>query len=49
MKTNKMLKVISSIPVIVIIGYYIPFIAVCLILIRYFVYKKKKITILILV
>ncbi len=42
MKTNKMLKFISSIPVIVIIGYYIPFIAVCLILIRYFVYKKKK-------
>lgn len=42
MSTNKMLKILSSLPVILIFLYFIPFIGICLIILRYFVYGTEK-------
>lgn len=39
---NRILRLVCSIPVIVGIGYFIPFVGVCLIIMRYFVYNNKK-------
>lgn len=41
MKNNLMIKLICSLPVILIVMYFVPFLGVCLILFRYFVYNKK--------
>lgn len=42
MKHNILFKLLGSIPVILLALYYIPFLGVCLILFRYFVYKDRK-------
>lgn len=42
MKNNLLLKLLSSLPVILIALYFIPFLGVCLILLRYFMYNNKK-------
>lgn len=42
MNTNKMLKILSSLPIILLFLYFIPFIGICLIILRYFVYGTKK-------
>lgn len=42
MKTNLLFKILASIPVILIALYFIPFLGVCLILFRYFIYNGKK-------
>lgn len=39
---NKIIKLLSSIPIILITLYFIPFIGICLILLRYFVSDSKK-------
>ena len=39
---NKYLKLLCSIPVILIVLYFIPFLGICLILFRYYVYKNNK-------
>ena len=43
MNNNIFLKLISSIPVILLSIYFVPFLGVCLIILRYFVYNNKKI------
>ena len=40
---NKFLKILCSLPVILLILYFIPFLGICLILFRYYVYRNKKI------
>ncbi len=42
MSENKLFKLIASIPVILLCLYFIPFVGVCLIGLRYFVYKNRK-------
>lgn len=42
MKNNLLFKMLSSLPVILIALYFIPFLGVCLILLRYFMYDNKK-------
>lgn len=42
MKNNLLFKILSSLPVILIVLYFIPFLGVCLILLRYFMYDNKK-------
>lgn len=42
MKHNLLFKLLASIPVILLALYYIPFLGICLILFRYFVYKDRK-------
>ena len=42
MKNNMLFKLLSSLPVILIALYFIPFLGVCLILLRYFIYDNKK-------
>lgn len=42
MKNNLLFKILSSIPVILIALYFIPFLGVCLILLRYFIYDNRK-------
>ncbi len=42
MKNNLLFKILSSLPVILIALYFIPFLGVCLILLRYFMYDNKK-------
>lgn len=42
MNSNRILKILCSLPVIVGIIYFIPFVGVCLIIMRYFVYGRKK-------
>lgn len=39
---NKLIKFLSSIPIILIMLYFIPFLGICLILLRYFVSDNKK-------
>ena len=39
---NKLIKFLSSIPIILIMLYFIPFLGICLILLRYFVSDTKK-------
>jgi len=43
MSENKILRFICSIPVILILLYFLPFIGICLVFFRYFIYKDKKI------
>ena len=42
MKNNLFIKILCSIPVILLFLYFIPFLGVCLILFRYFIYDNKK-------
>ena len=42
MTENKIIKLIASIPVILVLLYFLPFVGVCLIIFRYFVYKDRK-------
>lgn len=42
MKSNLLLKILSSLPIILITLYFIPFLGICLILFRYFIYINKK-------
>lgn len=42
MNTNKFYKILCSLPVILIALYFIPFIGVCLILFRSFIYNNRK-------
>lgn len=42
MKNNLLFKILSSLPVILIALYFIPFLGVCLILLRCFMYDNKK-------
>lgn len=42
MKNNLLFKMLSSLPVILIALYFIPFLGVCLILLRYFICNNKK-------
>lgn len=42
MKNNLLFKILASIPVILITLYFIPFLGVCLIMFRYFIYNGKK-------
>jgi len=42
MKNNFLFKVLSSLPIILITLYFIPFLGICLILLRYFMYDNKK-------
>ena len=42
MKKNLLLKFLSSLPLILIMLYFIPFLGICLILFRYFVNDNKK-------
>jgi hypothetical protein len=39
---NHILKILFSLPIIIVVGYFLPFIGVCLIIMRYFVYSRKK-------
>lgn len=45
MTENKFIKLLTSIPVILVVLYFIPFLGICLLIFRYFVYREKKITI----
>lgn len=42
MRNNLLFKLLSSLPVILITLYFIPFLGVCLILLRYFMYENKR-------
>lgn len=42
MKNNLLFKLLSSLPMILIALYFIPFLGVCLILLRYFMYNNRK-------
>lgn len=42
MNSNRILKILSSLPVIIIVSYFIPFIGVCLIIAHYFIYNNQK-------
>lgn len=42
MKSNILFKILSSLPVILIVLYYLPFLGICLILFRFFMNKNKK-------
>lgn len=42
MNDNKINKILSSLPVILVTLYFIPLLGVCLILFRYYIYRNKK-------
>ena len=42
MNYNKLFKILCSIPIILVILYFIPFLGVCLLIFRYFIYKQEK-------
>ena len=42
MDNNKFLKLLCSLPIILIAIYFIPFLGICLILFRYYMYKSNK-------
>ena len=42
MKENIFIKLLASIPVILVALYFIPFLGVCLLILRYFVYSNRK-------
>lgn len=42
MKNNLIFKLLASFPVILVALYFIPFLGICLILFRYFIYNNKK-------
>lgn len=42
MKSNSLLKIFASLPIILISLYFIPFLGVCLLLFRCFVYRNEK-------
>ena len=44
MKNNLILKILSSIPIILLAIYIYPFFGICLIILRYFLYKQKRIS-----
>lgn len=43
MRNNLFIRFLCSIPVILVLLYFIPFLGICLILFRYYVYRNKKI------
>lgn len=49
MTNNFFIKLLASLPVILIFLYYIPFLGICLILLRYFISNKKNSTPIILI
>ena len=50
MKLDLLLKILSSLPIILITLYFFPFLGICLILLRYFIYpRRKRVSTLILV
>lgn len=51
MKNNIFLKILSSIPIILVASYFIPFLGICLLILRYIIYdyKKKKLTPIVLI
>ena len=42
MNYNKLFKILCSIPIILVMLYFIPFLGVCLLICRYFIYKTEK-------
>lgn len=42
MQSNTFLKLLCSIPVILIFLYFIPFLGICLVIARYIIFKRKK-------
>lgn len=42
MSENKFFKLLCSLPVVLIVLYFIPFLGICLILFRYYVYRGNK-------
>lgn len=42
MKNNMFLKILSSIPIILVASYFIPFLGICLLILRYIVYDDKR-------
>lgn len=42
MKNNILIKILSSIPVILLVLYFLPFLGICLIILRYIVYYSDK-------
>ena len=42
MKYNPFIRLLCSIPIILVFLYFIPFVGVCLILLRYFLYSEKE-------
>lgn len=42
MDENRLLKLLCSLPIILLVLYYIPFLGICLILFRCYIYKSKK-------
>ncbi len=42
MTNNKLIKLLCSIPIILILLYFIPFLGICLILFRFYVYRNEK-------
>jgi len=44
MKNQFIFKLLSSLPIILITLYFIPFLGICLILLRFFIYSNKKIS-----
>ena len=43
MKNNLFIKILCSVPVILVVLYFIPFLGICLLLFRRFVYQNKTI------
>lgn len=39
---NNFLKILCSLPIILIVLYFIPFLGICLILFRYYIYRSRK-------
>lgn len=42
MNSEKILKIICSLPIILIAMYFVPFLGICLLVLRYFVYNNKN-------
>ena len=42
MKENFFIKILASIPIILVILYFIPFLGICLLILRYFIYSNRK-------
>ena len=42
MSENKFFKLLCSLPVVLIVLYFVPFLGICLILFRYYVYRENK-------
>lgn len=49
MHSNKLIKLLCSFPIILMFLYFIPFLGVCLILLRHFVYNRKNLSSIVLI